>query len=58
MDEQTYRVEVVSLETDEVVRVIGDRMSERRAVLVECGVLHNMDTERFYTRMVPCEVAP
>lgn len=45
----TYRVVILSYESDKVVRVIGTRLSERKADKIDAGANHNLNHEKFFT---------
>lgn len=47
-----YRVEVVEYETGDVVKTLDGGTSERRADRIDSGLNHNLDHERFYTRIM------
>ena len=46
-----FFVEVVSYESDEVIRRIGPYASERAADKAENGVMANMNHDAYYTRV-------
>jgi len=48
---QTVYVEVVSYDTDEVVRSLGP-MPEWKADKVEMGLLRHMNHDKYFTRIV------
>lgn len=51
-DTRGWYVEVVEFDTEAVVKAIGPVGSEREAERVERGVLINMNTEKYFTRVV------
>lgn len=48
-----FYVEIVDMDTDEVVEKLGPYTNERLAEKVENGVNINLNHEKFFTRRVP-----
>lgn len=53
----SYTIEIVNIETREVVKTLGP-MTATKADRVERGILINLDDARYHTRLVKCTNEP